>query len=229
MRFSRNCPPLWLDAGDLNGLDDMPAPLALAADLADPALASLLALAPTGADEALAARRLNAEGARFLGRRALLRHIVGRIVPVEAGRVAIAADDDGAPRVAGRPEIFVSLSGRDDLCLAAVGPSPLGVDLEPLAPAATTVWSVLRADERAMLRDMPDDAGRHVAFLRIWTLKEAYLKALGLGLRRAPESFAVRLDPAGILDGAGPPPFAQSLVRRIGRRDCAIALVAAAR
>lgn len=47
------------------------------------------------------------------------------------------------------------------------------------------------------------DESRSSTFLRDWTLKEAYLKATGDGLGRPPDSFAVTLDPVGILGDEG--------------------------
>ena len=62
--------------------------------------------------------------------------------------------------------------------------SPVGVDLEPLTDVEP-VDAVLHPRERERL-EQSDKAVRALAFLRIWTMKEAYLKALRTGLRRDP-------------------------------------------
>ena len=50
------------------------------------------------------------------------------------------------------------------------------------------------ARERALLRALPEKH-RTLAFLNCWTRKEAYLKALGNGLERPLDRFAVSLAP----------------------------------
>jgi phosphopantetheinyl transferase len=57
-------------------------------------------------------------------------------------------------------------------------------------------WNVLHPREAAFLRGLaPADLAP--AFTRLWTLKEAYAKALGTGFSRDPASFCVLLEDAG--------------------------------
>jgi 4'-phosphopantetheinyl transferase len=63
--------------------------------------------------------------------------------------------------------------------------------VECVEPDADIPWNVLHPAEAATLRSH-DASARARAFARLWSLKEAYLKALGTGLLREPSSFVVR-------------------------------------
>ncbi len=79
--------------------------------------------------------------------------------------------------------------------------------------------------ELALLR-RSEIARRDETFVRIWTLKEAYIKAVGLGLACPLDSFAFRLNPIGIRfrhDGIDSPRHWQFAQWR-PTRDCVIAV-----
>lgn len=106
------------------------------------------------------------------------------------------ATDHGRPRPLGAEggdlDLGLSLARAGDLVLAAVADGPVGVDLEPLGGAA--------AREVTM---HPSERGDP---LRAWVRKEALLKATGLGLLVAPESFWIGPDgrPSAIEGYDGP-------------------------
>ncbi|MEV4947176.1 4'-phosphopantetheinyl transferase superfamily protein [Streptomyces sp. NPDC053755] len=123
-----------------------------------------------------------------------LRFLLGARLGIAPGRVRLTrepcracASCDGSH---GRPvtedgPVHFSLSHGGDLALVALGPVPLGVDLEPL-PSPRTVRAItgqLHPDEVAELAALPRSA-RPAAFARAWVRKEAYLKGLGVGLAR---------------------------------------------
>jgi phosphopantetheinyl transferase len=80
--------------------------------------------------------------------------------------------------------------------------APIGVDIEPLREVEPP-WSLLHPNERETLETLTG-AARMDAFLRLWTAKEAYLKALGVGFARDPTRIAIGFD-FSILDEAGAP------------------------
>ncbi|MFD3725469.1 4'-phosphopantetheinyl transferase family protein [Streptomyces sp. NPDC058671] len=96
------------------------------------------------------------------------------------GRPAVVQAD-------GPPPLHFSLTHTRSLLAVAVAPRVIGVDVERL-PSAETVEACARAlhpGERAELEAAPP-GGRRAHFARLWTRKEAYLKALGTGLSRHP-------------------------------------------
>lgn len=100
---------------------------------------------------------------------------------------------EGRPPVVSRPAgsgLFLSRAHRGPFTALAVAASRVGVDVEMVDPEGEVPWNVLHPDEAAFL-DGQDGDGRSSAFARLWSLKEAYVKALGIGLFREPSGFAV--------------------------------------
>jgi 4'-phosphopantetheinyl transferase len=103
----------------------------------------------------------------------------------------------GRPAVAGGGGAHFNLSHCDGLVACAVSrAAEPGIDVEnldrvvPLDLAETH----LAADEAKWLYGLPETA-RRAGFLRLWTLKEAYIKATGLGLSQPLNTFAIGFDP----------------------------------
>jgi phosphopantetheinyl transferase len=125
-------------------------------------------------------------------RDAILRALVARALTLHPDLVEIERATDHPPAI-GKPlgaGLHLSSASRGGLTALAVAPGPVGADVEALDIDAEIPWNVLHPIEVAALRAL---AGRRrtSAFTRLWSLKECYLKALGVGLRREPASFAI--------------------------------------
>jgi 4'-phosphopantetheinyl transferase len=146
--------------------------------------------------------------------RAWLPEVLARYTGGLADDIVIGTEGDGRPIVVDRdrpgwPRFSVSHSGEVAvIAVRAVG--EVGVDVE--AVRADLGWrEVARAffapEEVVAIEELPDSE-RRAAFFDCWVRKEAYVKALGTGLRRDTTNFAVPLDPAGGVvrdDAAGGP------------------------
>lgn len=124
-------------------------------------------------------------------RRALLRRLAAGSLGVAEDVVAIVHAEGRPPRL-DRPvgaALHLSSASRGQLCALAASSRRVGIDLERIEDAEPP-WRVLHSDEAAYLAGLEGPA-RGRAFARLWSLKEAYLKALGRGLSRDPASFAV--------------------------------------
>jgi 4'-phosphopantetheinyl transferase len=96
--------------------------------------------------------------------------------------LAFTLGPHGKPALAGGPRFSFSHSGERALC-AVGGDREVGVDLEVLrevSDAEGIVRGTFTAAEEAAWRAAGGGGG--AAFLRLWTRKEAALKALGVGL-----------------------------------------------
>jgi 4'-phosphopantetheinyl transferase len=115
-----------------------------------------------------------------------------RFITTPTGRPEIAPDLD-------RSRLRFSLSHTRGLVACAVGVDhDLGVDVEAaqdrIANELDLAARFFAPSEVVLLRGTAEDQRRD-AFLRIWTLKEAYIKATGQGLACPLNSFAFSLDP----------------------------------
>jgi phosphopantetheinyl transferase len=141
-------------------------------------------------------------------RRHLLHALVAKSSGLDPDTVVIE-QPKGQPPVIRMPissGLHLSLGSRGLYTAAAIAASPVGVDVELIDEKGEIPWRVLHASEAEMLGSLPQDA-RAAACARLWSLKEAYLKALGLGLSREPSSFCVRFadkDRAAIYDPSEP-------------------------
>lgn len=170
--------------------------------LADPnrALGSLdlcrSVMAPEEIEKAMAFAREQDRHLSILAR-GLVRWLVSSYAAHPAKDLAIETDDFGKPGV--RPstpgaEISFNISHTRGLvaCALALG-DPVGVDVELLERRADPgiAHRFFTRDEAAWVHGVsgPD---RHLRFLELWTLKEAYIKALGRGLAQSLDRMAFR-------------------------------------
>ncbi|MCJ0873393.1 4'-phosphopantetheinyl transferase superfamily protein [Streptomyces sp. AP-93] len=128
---------------------------------------------------------------RYVASHVALRLLLGSWLDLAPGRVRITrapCPSCGGPH--GRPvsedgPVHFSLSHSGRLALVALGPVPVGADVERLPPASAVreLAGQLHPREAAELEAL-DPAERPEAFGRVWVRKEAYLKGLGIGLAR---------------------------------------------
>jgi 4'-phosphopantetheinyl transferase len=131
---------------------------------------------------------LDADRARFVIARALVRTMLSRYVPVPPHVWRLRIESHGRPEIdnlpPGAPDLRFNLSHTRGLlaCAVTVG-RDVGIDVENVHRALThdVAKRFFSAQEVADLHALPKDDQRLV-FFDYWTLKESYIKARGLGL-----------------------------------------------
>jgi 4'-phosphopantetheinyl transferase len=166
----------------------------------DSAVAALLPLLDAS-EKAQADRfRVAADRAAYIAAHALLRGTLSRgesIAPSEWRFRTAEGGKPGLDTAEAPPGLHFSLSHTRGLAACAVGSfHALGIDAEAWCePAPIELADRYFAPEEARLVADLAPEKRPLAFYRLWTLKEAYLKATGRGLAAALDSFAFSLDP----------------------------------
>lgn len=129
--------------------------------------------------ERLVRFRRDADAARYLAAHALSRIVLAPTLDAAPAAILIdrtcrCGEQHGKPTVAGGPQFSLTHSG--DLVGVAVHERPVGLDVEQVR--SLTDRASLARHACAPGEQVPDDA----AFFRMWSRKEAALKATGTGL-----------------------------------------------
>lgn len=168
-------------------LDEVPDPLW-------PLLAALL-----DGDEQTRAARFVLERHRhqYIAAHALKRLMLSSLhgTPALAWRLEVAPG--GKPRVRGATGPHFNLSHCEGLAACAVSPAlETGIDIEPITrdPPLEIVGSQFTPEEECWL-DSLSASERAAGFFRLWTLKEAFIKATGRGLAQPLRDISFGFDP----------------------------------
>ena len=88
--------------------------------------------------------------------------------------------EHGKPSIVGHPDIFFNLSHCKEAAACVVSDRPVGIDVESIREYKESLARYTMSDtelEQILSAEHPD-----VAFIRLWTMKEATLKLIGTGI-----------------------------------------------
>ncbi|MDF1741771.1 MAG: 4'-phosphopantetheinyl transferase superfamily protein, partial [Verrucomicrobiales bacterium] len=136
---------------------------------------------------------------QYVVARGSLRHLLGSLLSIEAGAVEFAYGSFGKPFLkaeagaGGAYRFNLAHSGTHIL----IGVSPnleIGVDLEALSPGdvrmAPLIRNICTPNEAAWVKEL-DGQAKELALSRLWTAKEAILKAIGSGFQIPPDQVEI--------------------------------------
>lgn len=107
---------------------------------------------------------------------------------------AVLNDTKGKkPELTGLFDFHFNLSHSEDFTILGVGDKPIGVDIEKISPITLDIAKqYFFKGEYAYLNALPKDE-RTLGFFRLWTLKESFMKAVGLGFKLPLNAFEICL------------------------------------
>ncbi len=121
---------------------------------------------------------------RFVISHSVLRQLLAAYLDMSPHAIVYAHHPHGKPYVSDRDDVQFNMAHTQDMAIYAFATRPVGVDIESSVAQLDEQGIAERffaAEEIAYLNKRVGHA-RHLAFLRAWTRKEAYLKAEGSGL-----------------------------------------------
>lgn len=161
---------------------------------------ALIADLPTEERERANRYQVDIARQRFIVARTVLRRQLGTSIGVHPEALVFASGSRGKPRLAlpetdASPQFNLSHSG--NVVVLAIASVDVGVDVESLREVSNAERMARRffsPNEQLKINTL-GGAPRNRAFLRIWTQKEAYLKATGLGVGMALREVETEPDP----------------------------------
>ncbi|WP_370109085.1 4'-phosphopantetheinyl transferase superfamily protein [Streptacidiphilus sp. MAP12-33] len=136
---------------------------------------------------------------QFAATRALLKEAAALVLRVPAESVELSYGPSGRPYLRGYDQLDMSLSHTEDMLVVGLTTSGLiGVDVER---ADRMLWGpglgrqICTPHELRLLTGLPE-AQRNPSLVRLWTLKEAYSKAIGQGMQFRFTEFGFAADSA---------------------------------
>ncbi len=135
---------------------------------------------------------------RFIVRRGLVRIELARATGDEPGSLSFIEGPQGKPGLSDAPHLRFNVSHAEDLALFVMSrESEIGCDIERIDPDRArrdVAKRFFSPQEFACLTALPEEQWAE-GFFNCWTRKEAFIKALGVGLAYPLESFTVSLAP----------------------------------
>ncbi|CAN5468047.1 hypothetical protein BH10ACT4_BH10ACT4_11720 [soil metagenome] len=121
----------------------------------------------------------------------------GASIPPVRQRCVDCGGDHGQPLVGDGDAVWASLTRAGGVVAVAVSTAgPVGIDLEDPLVLARAPLDAFGSDELALIRASRDSANTAA---RLWTAKEAILKADGRGLRCDPRDLRLGVEPLALL------------------------------
>lgn len=131
----------------------------------------------------------------YLVSQGALRLILGRYLELEAQEIQLGRHAKGKPFSLNDEGLYFNISNSGNYCvLAFTRNGEVGIDLEevrPLADLDEMITKNFSFDERLYIRQKKEEELRRFFFM--WTVKEAYLKAVGIGMRIEPQQLDFRV------------------------------------
>lgn len=135
---------------------------------------------------------------RFIARRGQLREMLARDLGIAPGAIRLAEDDHGKPVLLDDRDLRFNLSHSNSRALVVTARGgAIGCDIEwrnPELACPKVAKRLFAPSEYDALTALPPEQWI-AGFYNCWTRKEAYVKALGLGLSYPLDAFTVSVTP----------------------------------
>jgi 4'-phosphopantetheinyl transferase len=142
------------------------------------------------------------DAARYRYFHKALRRLLSENLPTrpEPGSLMFDEGPHGKPQLRDFPTCHFNLTHSGSSAAVAIsGAGPVGIDLEQVDesfPCREVAQNYFHGEEITSVQEAPSVEQATARFFRLWTAKEAVMKATGLGMTLEPQQIILGLDPA---------------------------------
>ena len=127
----------------------------------------------------------------------LLAQMVCRISGYPVSSISIHRYPNGKPFLPDFPNLHFNITHTDHLAVLAIDNHLVGVDIEKVNVARMAVANrFFSEEEKEMLNNCPEDQ-RNQLFYKLWTIRESFVKAIGIGIFGTMGDFCPELNASG--------------------------------
>ena len=147
-------------------------------------------------EERLRAARTSHDEVRklYVASRILLRKKLAEYLKTDPGSLIFGIHSLGKPFLSSHPQLEFNLShSKKQIAIAVSDQFPLGVDIEYVKRKNRFIKIANRYFSDPECEQLEAAINKRDMFFNFWTLKEAYIKALGMGLRKGLKTFGFDL------------------------------------
>jgi 4'-phosphopantetheinyl transferase len=121
----------------------------------------------------------------------LSKYAIAKVFGISLDEIRVEKNKYGKPHVVGKRGVHFNISHSGDYVVCAVAGSPVGIDVQEHKSGGLDIAErFFLQEERDALAMCEGDAKRKL-FYEIWSLKEAYIKCIGMGLSKPLDEFGV--------------------------------------
>ncbi len=122
----------------------------------------------------------------------LIRNIIIEKTNLKNNEIVFSYNDYGKPFIINPDNFFFNVSHSGIWIVCAIDNMPIGIDVEHIRPIDFAISERFFSDEEHSDLIKKKESEKLSYFYTLWTLKESYIKALGMGLSIPLKSFAVK-------------------------------------
>lgn len=141
---------------------------------------------------------------RTLGGELLVRYMIYKYRDIPLSKICISRGEYGKPYLKNDCGLHFNISHSGQWIVAAISESPVGIDIQEIEDfqIELDLLKHFSKNERHYIMNQEDKLN---CFYDLWTLKESYIKAIGMGLFKSLDSFSIYINDNSIeIDSKNP-------------------------
>ena len=121
----------------------------------------------------------------------LSKYAIAKVFEISSDEIRVEKNKYGKPHVVGKRGVHFNISHSGDYVVCAVAGSPVGIDVQEIKGGSLDIADRFFSQEEKDALSMCEGDAKRKLFYEIWSLKEAYIKCIGMGLSKPLDEFGV--------------------------------------